>query len=75
MIVKTLTGRDPLDNLEEFLQQLNKHNLRLSSTKCTFGIEAGTFLGHMLTSKGIEANLDKCKAVNKMKSPSCIKEV
>jgi hypothetical protein len=47
----------------------------LNPNKCTFGVEAGKFLGFMLTNRGIEVNPDKCTAVLKMQSPKTIKEV
>ena len=40
-----------------------------------FGVEAGKFLGFMLTDRGIEANPDKCAAILAMKSPASVKEV
>ncbi|RDX80344.1 Retrovirus-related Pol polyprotein from transposon 17.6, partial [Mucuna pruriens] len=36
--------------------------LRLNPEKCSFGVQAGRFLGFMLTERGIEANQDKCRA-------------
>lgn len=49
--------------------------MRLNPSKCTFGVPAGKFLGFMLTSRGIEANPDKCRAILEMKSPTRLKEV
>ena len=49
--------------------------MRLNPAKCTFAVEAGKFLGFMLTQRGIEANPDKCQAILNMKSPTCVKEV
>ena len=49
--------------------------MRLNPTKCTFAVEAGKFLGFMLTQREIEANPDKCKAILEMKSPTSLKEV
>lgn len=46
-----------------------------NQTKCTVKVAAGKFLGFMLTSRGIEANLDKCRVVIKIKSPQNLKEV
>ncbi|XP_072054170.1 uncharacterized protein [Arachis hypogaea] len=43
--------------------------------KCAFGVQGGKFLGFMLTSRGIEANPEKCKAVLNMTSPKTVKEV
>ena len=75
MIVKTPFDRDPVADLEEVFQQLRKYNMRLNPTKCTFRVEAGKFLGFMLTNRRIEANPDKCQAVLEMQSPRSIKEV
>ncbi|XP_057418449.1 uncharacterized protein LOC130712644 [Lotus japonicus] len=49
--------------------------MRLNPEKCSFGIQGGKFLGFMITSRGIEINPDKCKAIQEMKSPSSVKEV
>jgi hypothetical protein len=38
-------------------------------------MEAGKFLGFMLTSRGIEANPNKCQAILDMTSPRTIKDV
>jgi len=34
--------------------------------KCVFGVEGGKFLGFMLTYRGIEANLEKCRTITKI---------
>jgi hypothetical protein len=75
MIVKTKDGEDPSKDLESFFQRLRRYNLRLNPLKCTFGIDAGNFLGFMLTSRGIEANPDKCRAILDMASPKSVKYV
>ena len=49
--------------------------MRLNPQKCVFAIEAGKFLGFVLTNQGIKANLDKCKAILEMKSLSSMKDV
>ena len=49
--------------------------MRLNPAKCAFAVEAGKFLGFMLTQRGIEANPDKCRAILEMKSPTCVREV
>ncbi|XP_047170810.1 uncharacterized protein LOC124845134 [Vigna umbellata] len=49
--------------------------MRLNPSKCTFGVPAGKFLGFRLTCRGIEANLDKCRAILEMQSPQNLKEV
>jgi len=49
--------------------------MRLNLAKCTFGVQAGKFLGFLLTRRGIETNPDKFQAIINMRSPSSIKEV
>nr|KYP53227.1 Retrovirus-related Pol polyprotein from transposon 17.6 [Cajanus cajan] len=44
--------------------------MRLNPEKCVFGVSGGKFLGFMLSSRGIEANLDKWQAILDMKSPA-----
>jgi hypothetical protein len=75
IIVKTNESGDLVADLEEVFRQLRKFNLRLNPDKCTFGVEAGKFLVFLLTSRGIEANPDKCKAVLEMASQRSIREV
>nr|KYP51750.1 Retrovirus-related Pol polyprotein from transposon 412 family [Cajanus cajan] len=49
--------------------------MRLNPEKCVFGVQGGKFLGFMITSRGIEANLEKCKVIIQMQSPQMVKEV
>jgi len=40
-----------------------------------FGVEAGKFLGFLLTERGIEGNPAKCTTIIGMRSPTNVKEV
>ena len=62
-------------DLEELFVTISKYRLKLNPEKCVFGVEAGKFLGFMLTERGIEANPDKCAAIIAMRSPTPVKEV
>jgi len=62
-------------DLEELFATIARYRLKLNPEKCAFGIEAGKFLGFMLTERGIEANPDKCAAIITMRSPISVKEV
>ncbi|XP_019442352.1 PREDICTED: uncharacterized protein LOC109347077 [Lupinus angustifolius] len=75
MIAKSLPGEDHVSILESIFLQLRKYNMRLNPEKCTFGVEAGKFLGFLLTSWGIEANPSKCQTIIDMRSPRTVKEV
>jgi len=43
--------------------------------KCVFGVEAGRFLGFLLTERGIETNPEKCAAIITMRSPISVKSI
>nr|XP_025617189.1 uncharacterized protein LOC112709521 [Arachis hypogaea] len=75
MVAKTKIGNNHLEDLTEIFGQLRKYNMRLNPEKCAFGVQSGKFLGFMLTSRGIEANPEKCRAILDMTSPRTIKEV
>ena len=49
--------------------------MKLNPTKCAFGVFSGKFLDFMVSQRGIEANLEKVKAILEMSSPKMIKEV
>ncbi|XP_020209114.1 uncharacterized protein K02A2.6-like [Cajanus cajan] len=75
MVVKSSTVSAHAQDLTEVFQALWHHQMRLNLEKCVFGVSGGKFLGFMLSSRGIEANPDKCQAILDMKSPSTLKEV
>jgi hypothetical protein len=54
---------------------LRETNLRLNPEKCVFGIHKGKVLGCLVSSKGIEANPDKIKALIEMQDPVSVKDV
>jgi len=62
-------------DLEELFTTIAKYKLKLNPKKCVFGVEAGKFLGFLLTERGIEANPEKCVVIIAMRSPISVKEV
>ena len=75
IIVKSDSVEQHANDLAEVFQQIRKYDMRLNPEKCVFEVEGGKFLGFMLTSRGIEANPDKCRALETMRSPDNLKEV
>ncbi|XP_072087012.1 uncharacterized protein [Arachis hypogaea] len=75
ILAKTARPDDLLSDLNDVFSSLRQHGMRLNPLKCAFAMEAGKFLGFMITQRGVEANPEKCQAVLQMKSPSCIKDV
>jgi hypothetical protein len=54
---------------------LRAANLKLNPKKCVFGIHKGKVLGCLVSTKGIEANPDKIKALVEMQDPVSVKDV
>jgi len=75
MVVVSKDRAQHVADLEELFVTISKYRLKLNPEKCVFGVEAGKFLGFMLTERGIEANPDKCAAIIAMRSPTSVKEV
>nr|XP_025611672.1 uncharacterized protein LOC112705026 [Arachis hypogaea] len=75
ILAKTTRPDDLLNDLANVFASLRQHGMRLNPLKCAFAMEAGKFLGFMITQRGVEANPEKCQAILQMKSPGCIKDV
>ena len=75
MLVKSVKVELHVDHLAESFQALKDYRMKLNLTKCAFRVSVGKFLGFMVNIRGIEANLDKIRAVLDMRPPSNTKEV
>ncbi|GJY16425.1 hypothetical protein Tco_0386847 [Tanacetum coccineum] len=49
--------------------------MKLNPKKCSFGVEEGPFLGHLITKQGIKANPSKVKAVTDLDQPRTLKDI
>ena len=59
MIVKSQRKDDHMINLKKLFERLRKFQLKLNSTKCTFGATSEKLLGFVVSKKGIEIDPDK----------------
>ena len=75
MVVKSKQEKCHIEDLQGVFEVLRQHKLRLNADKCAFGVGAGKFLRYLITSRGIEVNLDQIEAVKCLKLPSNPKEV
>ena len=75
MLVKSVKAELHITHLAEVFQVLKSYNMKLNPAKCAFGVSAEKFLGFIVNSRGIEANLDKIKVVLDMMPPSNIKDI
>nr|CAE05822.1 OSJNBa0028M15.14 [Oryza sativa Japonica Group] len=75
IVVKTKTSDSLIDDLRETFDNLRRYCLMLNPEKCMFGVPSGKLLGFLVSGSGIEANPEKIKAIENMKSPTRLKEV
>jgi hypothetical protein len=59
MLVKSQKVISHLADLEETFNTLRRYQMKLNPAKCAFGVSSGKFLGFMVSSRGIEGNLEK----------------
>ena len=75
IIVHSKTFQGHLENLAEVLERLKQANLKLNPKKCRFFQKQVTFLGHVVSEKGVSTDPEKTEAVEKWPTPKNIKEV
>ena len=75
MLVKSIKAGLHVHHLAEAFQVLKDYKMKLNPTKCAFGVSVGKFLGFIVNSHRIEANLDKIRVVLNMRPPLNTKEV
>ena len=63
MLVKTKERPDHARHLQEAFELLLAYGMKLNPSKFTFGVNAGRFLGFMVTQRGIEANPSQLRAI------------
>ena len=75
MVVKSKLVSEHVMDLTSIFEILREHKLRLNTSKCSFGVGSGKFLGYMVTHRGIKVNPDQIKAINDLQPPRNPKEV
>ena len=66
MLVKRRREEDHLEDLRETFNTPRSYNMKLNPGKHVFEVTARKFLGFMVSQRGIEANLDKIRAIIEM---------
>jgi hypothetical protein len=75
IVVKSVQRKDHISDLAETFANMGAANLKLNPEKCVFGIHKGKVLGCLVSTKGIEANPDKIRALVEMQDPVSVKDV
>jgi hypothetical protein len=75
IMVKTKRGTTLVEDLTLVFDKMRATRTKLNPDKCVFGVSAGKLLGFLVSHRGIEANLEKIKAIETMRPPARIKDV
>ncbi|GKB83049.1 reverse transcriptase domain-containing protein [Tanacetum coccineum] len=75
LVIKSYMEQEILKDIKETFNTLRRINMKLNPKKCTFAVEDGMFLGHVVNVNEIKACLEKAKAVIKLQSLRTLKEV
>jgi hypothetical protein len=69
IVVVNKKKEDYLLDLTETFTNMREAKLKLNPEKYVFGITRGMVLGCLVSTKGIEANSDKIRAITQMQPP------
>ncbi|GJZ37757.1 reverse transcriptase domain-containing protein [Tanacetum coccineum] len=75
MVIKSTFEKEILKDMQETFKRFQSINMKLNPKKCSFGVEEGSFLGHLITKHGIKANPSKVKAVTDLDQPRTLKDI
>ena len=75
MLVKSINRAGQVNDIKETFDTLRKFRMMLNPDKCVFGVEAGKFLGYLVSQRGIEICPEYMKPIQEMPTPSSKKDV
>ena len=70
VIIFSKNMEDHCHRLQSVLQRFRYHNLRVKASKCSFGADRVTYLGHVVSSQGVHTDPSKTKRVEELSAPS-----
>ena len=75
MIAKSRERESQSTNLRKLFERLRKYQLKINHSKCIFGVTSRKLLGFIVSSRRIEVDPSKIKAIQDMLVPCTQKEV
>ena len=75
MVVKSKQVSEHLKDLKDVFSMLRRHKLCLNTSKCSFNVSSGKFLGYMIIHRGIKVNPNQIKATKDLHPPQNPKKV
>ncbi|XP_077513916.1 uncharacterized protein LOC144124866 [Amblyomma americanum] len=70
LLIASTSSDEHEAHLRSVFQRLAEHGILVNTDKCELGAEKLTFLGHVVSSSGIQPHPDKVKAVEKFPRPT-----
>ena len=75
VVIKTRHIESLIDDLRLTFDNLRTYDIKLNPEKCVFGVPARKLLGFIVSSRGIEANPTKIRALSQLATPTDLKQV
>ncbi|KAG1926094.1 interleukin-1 receptor accessory protein-like 1-A [Pimephales promelas] len=75
IIVFSVDFKSHCEKLELVLSRLRQHGLKLKPSKCFLLRPEVRFLGHIISSKGVQVDMDKVQCLDAWPSPKNVREV
>ena len=75
IIIPSSSLTQQCDRLSAVLTRFPQHNLRVKASKCCFGADKVSYLGHIVSSDGVHTDPAKIKAVSQLVPPSTVEQV
>ena len=75
IIIPSVDLEQQCKRLELVLSRFRQHNLRVKASKCCFGADKVTYLGHVVSAAGIQTNPKKIEAVASLEQPENVEQV
>lgn len=75
LIVFSKNPEQHVQQLEEVFERLSQAGLKLKLSKCEFFKDELKFLGHTISSQGIQPDFDKVRVIKEMAPPQTVRDV
>ena len=75
ILVTGKTETEHIKNLEEVLLRLEKAGLRLKKQKCSFMLPSVNYLGHSISSEGLQPTREKIRAITDAPTPTTLAQL
>jgi hypothetical protein len=75
IVIFSQTPEEHVRNVRAVLEKLRQYRLYANVSKCAFNVDTITYLGFVITPKGIEMESDRIKTIQEWPEPTCPKDV